>query len=231
MATVSPPPKQPPMLNLPNVLTASRFGLAMVLFVLIAWYESIPYVWLWCLGIFAAAAVTDYLDGYYARKLGLISTLGRNLDPLVDKVLTCGAFIFLLPISEHPGSDIGLRVGWWWSWWRGELIITSLRGFLESQGIRFGADMLGKIKMWLQCAALVAAFITLHEYTPGDWRTVWCPWFQYIMVAATALSGRISVEGHAALESRINPTGLPRGSLGSLLQKREKEKTSSFSLL
>ena len=53
-----------------------------------------------------------------------------------------------------------------------ELIITSLRGFLESQGIRFGADMLGKIKMWLQCAALVAVFVTLQDYTAGDWRTI-----------------------------------------------------------
>jgi CDP-diacylglycerol--glycerol-3-phosphate 3-phosphatidyltransferase len=175
------------MLNLPNVLTASRFVLAMVLFVLIAWEQSIPYVWLWCLGIFAGAAVTDYLDGYYARKLQLISTLGRNLDPLVDKVLTCGAFIFLLPINET--HDIGLRAWMVVVVVARELIITSLRGFLESQGIRFGADRLGKIKMWLQCAALVAAFVTLHDYTPGDWRTQWCPWLQYLMVVATALSG------------------------------------------
>src|SRR5947208_1675226 len=70
-----------------------------------------------------------------------------------------------------------------------ELIITSLRGFLESEGIRFGADMLGKIKMWLQCAALVAVFVTLYDYTAGDWRTVVCPWFIWVMVAATALSG------------------------------------------
>jgi CDP-diacylglycerol--glycerol-3-phosphate 3-phosphatidyltransferase len=187
MATATTPPKHPPMVNLPNVLTASRFVLAMVLFVLMPWHESIPHVWLWCLGIFAAAAVTDYLDGYYARKLGLMSTLGRNLDPLVDKVLTCGAFIFLLPISDK--WEIGLRAWMVVVVVARELIITSLRGFLESQGIRFGADLLGKVKMWLQCAALVAAFITLNDYTPGDWRTQWCPCFQYVMVAATALSG------------------------------------------
>jgi len=70
-----------------------------------------------------------------------------------------------------------------------ELIITSLRGFLESQGIRFGADMLGKIKMWLQCAALAAVFVTFHEFDPDSWRTKCCPWFIYVMVAATALSG------------------------------------------
>jgi CDP-diacylglycerol--glycerol-3-phosphate 3-phosphatidyltransferase len=187
MATATPPPKRPPIVNLPNVLTFSRFVLAMVLFVLIPWHEVIPGVWLWCLGVFAAAAVTDYFDGYYARKLGLTSTLGRNLDPLVDKVLMCGAFAFLLEVPQ--AVEVGLRAWMVVVVLSRELIITSLRGFLESQGIRFGADMLGKIKMWLQCAALVALFVTFHDYTPGDWRAVLCPWFLYVMVAATALSG------------------------------------------
>src|SRR5262249_49455485 len=141
MATVTPAEKRPPIVNLPNVLTASRFVLAMVLFVLIEWHQAIPGVWLWCLVVFAAAAVTDYFDGYYARKLGLMSTLGRNLDPLVDKVLMCGAFTFLL---EVPGAvEVGLRAWMVVVVVARELIITSLRGFLESQGIKFGADMLG----------------------------------------------------------------------------------------
>src|SRR6478672_1780033 len=101
MATVTPAPKRPPIVNLPNVLTASRFVLALVLFVLIGLHEVIgPATWLWCLVVFVVASVTDYFDGYYARKLGLTSTLGRNLDPLVDKVLICGVFTFLLPIDS-----------------------------------------------------------------------------------------------------------------------------------
>src|SRR4051794_4074912 len=147
MATAATRPKRPPIVNLPNVLTASRFVLAMVLFVLIAWHESVPGVWLWCLGVFAAAAVTDYFDGYYARKLGLTSTLGRNLDPLVDKVLMCGAFTLLLSLKE--AVEVGLHAWMVVVVLSRELIITSLRGFLEGEGIHFGADMLGKIKMWL----------------------------------------------------------------------------------
>ena len=69
--------------------------LAVVLFVLIA-VES----WLWCLVVFALAALTDWLDGYLARLQGQTSALGRILDPLVDKVLMCGAFIFLLPLGS-----------------------------------------------------------------------------------------------------------------------------------
>src|SRR5205809_5356491 len=124
MATVTPTP--PKVFNLPNQLTASRFVLALVLFVLIA-YES----WLWCLAVFAAAAVTDWLDGYLARKQGLTSPLGRNLDPLVDKVLICGAYIFLLPL---PASRTGLTAWMVTVVVARELIITGLRSFLENRG-------------------------------------------------------------------------------------------------
>src|SRR5881296_2671787 len=92
MATLT--PSRPPVFNLPNQLTTSRLVLALLLFVLIE-SES----WLWCIVVFAVAAATDWLDGYFARKQGLTSTLGRNLDPLVDKVLICGAYIFLLPVG------------------------------------------------------------------------------------------------------------------------------------
>src|SRR3954469_18526370 len=88
-------PRQPPVFNLPNQLTAARFFLGIVLFGLIEYH-----LWIWCIVVFARAAVTDWLDGYLARLQGLTSTLGRNLDPLVDKVLICGAFIFLVPVRN-----------------------------------------------------------------------------------------------------------------------------------
>ena len=88
-------PSKPTVFNLPNQLTLARFVLALVLFVLITveW-------WLWCLIVFIVAAFTDWLDGYLARLHNITSTLGRNLDPLVDKVLMCGAFVFLLPLGS-----------------------------------------------------------------------------------------------------------------------------------
>src|SRR5437762_10249811 len=89
MATATTP--HPPVVNVPNLLTASRLVLSIVLFVLID-FE----LWLACLIVFAIAAVTDWLDGYLARKQGLTSALGRVFDPLVDKVLICGEYIFLL---------------------------------------------------------------------------------------------------------------------------------------
>src|SRR5262249_36500926 len=162
MATTT--PTRSPVFNLPNQLTASRFFLAIVLFVLIE-LEA----WLACLGVFIVASFTDWLDGYLARKQGLVSTLGRNLDPLVDKVLVCGAYIFLLPYGNDK---------WLWPWMvtvvvARELVITGLRSFMEMHGAKFGADWLGKIKMALQCAALIAIFVALdaqaREISPRGW--------------------------------------------------------------
>jgi CDP-diacylglycerol--glycerol-3-phosphate 3-phosphatidyltransferase len=151
MATAT--PTRAPVFNLPNQLTASRFVLALVLFVLIALEDF----WLECTLVFAAAAATDWFDGYLARKQGISSTLGRILDPLVDKVLICGAYIFLLKVT-----DAGLEPWMVTVVVARELVITSLRSFLENQGASFGADWLGKLKMGLQCAALIAVFVFLY---------------------------------------------------------------------
>ena len=180
MATTT--PTRPPVFNLPNQLTASRFVLALVLFVLIEQQS-----WKACLGVFVLASFTDWLDGYLARKQGLMSTLGRNLDPLVDKVLVCGAYIFLLPEGYQDGR------GWLQPWMvtvvvARELIITSLRSFMETQSASFGADWLGKLKMGLQCAALIAIFVVLEWHEVPELRPV-RDVFVYAMVAATALSG------------------------------------------
>src|ERR1700682_5705947 len=133
MATLS--PSRPPVFNLPNQLTAARLVLSLVLFVLIALHS-----WVWCVLVFAAAAVTDWLDGYLARKQNLISALGRVFDPLVDKVLICGAYIFLLPET----IDAGLRP-WMVTVVVGrELIITGLRSLLGNRGTPFGAALAGE---------------------------------------------------------------------------------------
>jgi CDP-diacylglycerol--glycerol-3-phosphate 3-phosphatidyltransferase len=169
--------RQPAVFNLPNQLTAARFVLGVVLFVLIEFALWIP-----CITVFALAAMTDWLDGYLARKQGLTSTLGRNIDPLVDKVLICGAFIFLLPVR-----DSGV-----YAWMvtvvvARELIITGLRSFVENLGATFGADWLGKIKMVLQCAALFAVFWALQH--PETWSRVARDVLIFGMLGSTALSG------------------------------------------
>jgi CDP-diacylglycerol--glycerol-3-phosphate 3-phosphatidyltransferase len=166
-----------PLWTIPNVLTFSRLGMSVALFALIAWEA-----WLAALGVFVLAAFTDWLDGYLARVLQAGTALGRMLDPLVDKVMVTGAFIFLLPV--------GLREGWLAPWMVAlvtarEFLITGLRAYLEAQGISFGADWLGKLKMASQCATLIAALL-VPLYPPlAPARDV----LLWIMLAATLASG------------------------------------------
>jgi CDP-diacylglycerol--glycerol-3-phosphate 3-phosphatidyltransferase len=165
------------MTSLPNQVTLSRLVLAVGMFVLID-----RRLWLAALVVLAIAAATDWLDGYLARRMKLTSALGRILDPLVDKVWICGAYIFLLPIA-----DAGL-VPWMTTLVVGrELIITGLRSYLEGQGAVFGADLLGKSKTTAQIAALVAIFIRLEfpEEAFGVVRDV----LIWLMLALTAASG------------------------------------------
>jgi CDP-diacylglycerol--glycerol-3-phosphate 3-phosphatidyltransferase len=184
MATMTEPGRTS-VWNLPNVLTLARLGLALVLFVLIdaGWWGS-------CIVVFALAAVTDYLDGYFARLQNLHSDLGRNLDPLVDKVLICGVYIFLLPL----GRDRAGLLPWMVTVVVGrELIVTSLRSYMERHHARFGADWLGKLKMGLQCAAVFAIFVVLQGLAllaPLAGFLLWArDVLVWAMLAATALSG------------------------------------------
>lgn len=144
-------PPRDPLWTIPNLLTFARLPLAVALFACIA-YEQ----WLAALLVFAAAAITDWLDGFLARRLNQLSALGRNLDPLIDKVLTGGAFIYLMPVKDAELSPwmVTVVIG-------RELLITGIRGIMEAQGVKFGADWFGKLKTILQMAALIAILVVL----------------------------------------------------------------------
>jgi CDP-diacylglycerol---glycerol-3-phosphate 3-phosphatidyltransferase len=153
--------------NLPNQLTISRLVLGMVLFGLMTFHY-----WLTSLVVFVVAASTDWLDGYFARKYGLVTVLGRILDPFVDKIIVCGAFICL--VAEYPRSGIA---GWMAVVVVGrELLITALRSFLEQRGADFSAAMSGKLKMVVQCIAAGTSLFALSyadESQPA--------WLQYLL--------------------------------------------------
>ncbi len=139
------------LLNIPNLLSLARLPLAVVLFI------CIEGEW-WLLGIsaFGVACVTDWLDGWWARRYGPLTLVGRNLDPLTDKILVCGTFIYLIPV---PNAHIDpwmvvVVVG-------RELAVTGIRGMVEATGQKFGADWFGKLKMVLQCAVLIGVLLIL----------------------------------------------------------------------
>jgi CDP-diacylglycerol--glycerol-3-phosphate 3-phosphatidyltransferase len=158
-ATAEAPPFDRRSLNVPNLITLSRLVLAIVLFVLIdvgGWWRTATWV-------FVVAALTDYIDGWLARRSGQITTLGRILDPFVDKIIICGAFIFLLakPASGVTGWITFVIVA-------REMFITSLRSFLEQRGQDFSAKWSGKIKMVLQCLAVPMCLLSLSPEFLGS---------------------------------------------------------------
>lgn len=140
------------IVNVPNLLTISRLLLSIVLFALIGLKMFAA-----ATVVFIVAASTDWLDGFIARRYGLVTVLGRILDPFVDKVIICGTFIFLVaePNSELKAWMAVVVVG-------RELLVTALRSFLEQQGADFSASMSGKLKMVLQCVAAALSLAYLH---------------------------------------------------------------------
>ena len=151
MSGVPLPPER--NLNLPNAITFARLALSLVLFGMM----SAGVGWLWSAGMFVFAVLTDVLDGWIARRYQLITQLGRIMDPFVDKFITSGVFLFLLP---YPQSGV---IPWMVVIVIGrEMLVTSLRGFLERQGADFSASNIGKFKMFLQCVAAMLALISME---------------------------------------------------------------------
>lgn len=189
-------------LNVPNAITLSRLALSFVLFALI---QSEKY-WLWAAGLFVFAVATDVLDGWIARRYQLITQLGRILDPFVDKFITGGTFLFLLPVA-NSGVDpwmVVIVTG-------REMLVTSLRGFLEQRGADFSASASGKLKMFLQCAAATAALLSLHpplaSFAVGGVTLVAVrDVLLWTMVAVTVWSGYIYVQRAIVLLSPKTPT-------------------------
>jgi CDP-diacylglycerol--glycerol-3-phosphate 3-phosphatidyltransferase len=96
------------LLNVPNQLTIARLVLSIICFVFLAidWYLT-------GLVLFVIAASTDWVDGYWARKYGQITQLGRVMDPFADKIIICGAFIFLAAVRRQQlVACLGTRRGW-----------------------------------------------------------------------------------------------------------------------
>ncbi len=170
--------------NLPNLLTLSRIILAVVLFVVLSFPASVTY--LIGLAIFLLAALTDFLDGYLARRFHLVTPLGRILDPFADKLVICGTFVFLAasprmletPWGLHPWIVVVIIAR--------ELLITGLRSFLEERQVDFSARWSGKIKMALQCLLTVVAFayLAFDQAPPGS--PAWC-WISLVALTYAAL--------------------------------------------
>lgn len=150
-------------MNLPNKITVSRILLIPV-FVIIMMIEMESTVQLFgaeiplnhFIGalIFIFASATDWVDGYYARKLNLVTNFGKFLDPLADKLLVSAALILLVELGLAPAWVVIIIIS-------REFAVTGLRLILAGQGEVVAANQLGKIKTWTQIVAISA--LLLHN--------------------------------------------------------------------
>src|SRR5580704_5324612 len=156
-------------MNLPNLLTLLRiFFVPLLVATLLAdnldarWQQMIPAARdLFALAIFLAAAVTDLLDGYLARRWGQVTTVGTLLDPIADKLLVSAALISLVDIHRAPAWIVILIIG-------REFALSGLRSIAAASGYTIRASELGKTKMAAQVAAisLVIGGIRWPELNP-----------------------------------------------------------------
>src|SRR5699024_927066 len=147
--------------NIPNQLTVLRLVLAAVFFVVLNQYRYATnqpgWIILVAIAVFILAVLTDLLDGHLARKWHVESTFGGIMDPFCDKVLIIGAFIYLAgPRFVVPDAIerhlLFTTVPGVYPWMvpvilARELLVTGLRGEMETKGVQFGANIFGKMKM------------------------------------------------------------------------------------
>jgi len=144
-------------MNLPNSLTLTRICLApLLVVVLLTNFEGrnifgVPHEIVGAF-IFAVASVTDWLDGYLARRRKQITAFGQVIDPSADKLLTCAALISLVRMEYASALLVTLIIG-------REFAVTALRQFAYARGVAMPASRLGKIKMVAQVVAILALIL------------------------------------------------------------------------
>ena len=160
-------------LNLPNMLTVLRIMLVPVLVVALLGNTREGDVF--AAVVFAAASLTDFVDGYLARSRNSVTTFGKLMDPLADKLLVVAALVSLVSLHRLPAWVAMVII-------TRELAVTMLRLGASQAGVVLAASNFGKVKTCLQIAAILAV-IAVHG------RPAWVSALLYVTVLVTVLSG------------------------------------------
>jgi CDP-diacylglycerol--glycerol-3-phosphate 3-phosphatidyltransferase len=180
-------------MNVPNTITLARLVLTAGVFVCLEAYapaalspsvNGVPPTLAWiAFTFFMVAAITDFVDGYLARKWNLVTAFGRVADPFADKVLIAGSLVTLL---QFPAATTVITTWYVVIVVAREFLVTAVRGVVEASGRAFPADQLGKWKMVSQCWT-VAAVITM---VAGATVWVWAAHFGFwVSLVLTIVSG------------------------------------------
>lgn len=156
-------------LNLPNSITLGRLVLTAVFMIAVTISGSVAYV----VGLiaFVLATISDWLDGYLARKMNLVTSLGKLLDPLADKILVASAFVFFTSRDLCPAWVTAVIIG-------REFLVTGLRQIAIEKGEVMAADHLGKWKTTFQLTFGITCMVWLiMEPHSGMWE--WLRWLSH----------------------------------------------------
>lgn len=138
------------ILNIPNILTLMRIATIPLLAALLM--SPSRSAGFWAAALFAVASITDWLDGYLARRMGIVTIFGKFLDPIADKLIVMAALIMILPFDRVPAWMVLVILG-------REIIITGLRGIASTEGIVIQASDLGKYKTIFQIVAILGLIL------------------------------------------------------------------------
>jgi CDP-diacylglycerol---glycerol-3-phosphate 3-phosphatidyltransferase len=136
--------------NLPNLLTFAR--ILMIPAVLVLLSRGTPRDCFWAAIVYSAAAITDALDGWLARRQGLVSVLGKFLDPLADKLIVAAVLVWLVSMGRIPAWAVALLIS-------REISITALRSIASSEGLVIAAGEGGKAKTALQMIGIICLIL------------------------------------------------------------------------
>jgi len=143
------------LLNLPNLLTLARIA-AIPAVVILLMFDTRTTGFI-AAAVFGAAAVTDWLDGWLARRWEVVTVLGKFLDPLADKLIVMAALIMLIPLERVPAWAVFLILA-------REMVVTGLRSIASSEGIVISASDLGKYKTIFQMTAIPGLLLHYDYY-------------------------------------------------------------------
>jgi len=166
-------------MNLPNKLTVSRLLLTVCFVIALTLDQVLPLAHSLAALFFIVAAITDWLDGYLARKYHLITSFGKLMDPLADKVLMCAGFVMLSDLHLIPGWMVVAIL-------TREFLVTGLRLVASAEGVVLAAESLGKHKTIWQVITLIYFLIYLARDEP---LFAWMDFLYHLKVTGIAITG------------------------------------------
>jgi len=137
-------------LNIPNLLTMMR--IVMIPVCLVFLNEDTPRAGFWATIVFTLAALTDLVDGWLARKMNVVSVLGKLLDPLADKLIVMACLVWMVPMGRIPAWVVVLLLG-------RDIAVTGLRSVAASEGVVIAAGEEGKAKTALQMIGIICLIL------------------------------------------------------------------------